>query len=625
MIRKRKEEEILEAVRFKVNDTIDNNYSKKVRKYTDFIYPSGISTLEPGYIIIDGSYTACLLCCNLPYQVPKTFLDDLINFKEGVEIYLKQRPVNNKAELIRDITQYLGFTKFKMNTGGEDQVDSGLQENALSHSKYIKKRLAEGDDFWFISLFIVVSADSSSNLDVKLKSVEGLLSGKDIFYKRADFRQLEAFLCTLPVGRQNQRMLDQTERNILSSGLCGFYPFTASSLSDPEGMLMGINQHDNGQVIIDIFDTMKYNNANMIILGGSGSGKTFTSQMFTGRFRMQKIPVMMICPLKGYEYRPLCENVGGNYFKICAGSKNTINMFDIRPVKNLENNDVSWLASKIQKLKINFSLMFPDISERELKLISTILKSVYEKKGITLDNASLFRQASESDFVSLTPQLKEMPVLADVQQEMFKSDELKKRAEEMEEFVTGSLSCFNGKTNIDLDNLYNVADISELDNPLIPLAMFMITDIYMDRIKADITQKKVLLLDEIWRLMKNLLSAEFVLEVFKTIRGYGGSAIGATQDIVDFFALEDGLYGKGIINNSQIKIVLRLETNAAKEVGPVLNLSEEEMIKVENFGRGNGLLYAGDNHLAMAFTPFETEHKLITTDRKEILRYRKEV
>lgn len=623
MIIKKKKDIDYETIRFQNEENKENAYAMKVRNYTDLIYPSGISTLDYGHINIDGCFTAGLLCINLPYTVPKIFLDEIINYGEGVEVYIKQRP-GNKAEIVRDITHYLGFTKYKINSGGDNQIDSGLQENALSHSVYMKKKLAEGDDIWFMSLFIIVSSDSAEGLEMKLKSVEGLLSGKDIFYKRADFRQLEAFLCTLPINRQNKRMIDQTERNILSSGLCSTFPFTSSSLSDPEGMFMGINSHDGNQVIIDIFDTIKYNNANMILLGGSGSGKTFTSQMFTGRFRMQKIPVMMICPLKGYEYRPLCENVGGNFFKICAGSPNTINMFDIRPVKSLENSDVSWLAAKIQKLKINFSLMFPGITDRELKLISIVIQRVYEQKGIILDNASIYQRTDEHDYISLNPKLKEMPILADVQKEMYKKEELKKRAEEMEEFVTGSLSCFNGQTNVDLNNLYNVADVSEMENDLIPLAMFMVTDIYMDRIKADITQKKVLLLDELWRIMDNSSAAEFVLEIFKTIRGYGGSAIGATQDIEDFLALEDGKYGRGLINNSQIKIVLPLLKSAAEAVQPILGLSEEEMVKVMFSEKGNGLLYAGYNHLSMKFTPFEMERKLITTDRKEILKFREE-
>ena len=621
MIHRKKNENSNLNIQFR-QDERENRYAKNLPKYMDFINPSGIDISDPSYIYIDGSYISCLLCTSFPYEVQQTFLEEIINFGEGVEVYIKE-VIGDKAEINRDITHHLGYTKYKM-SAGENQVDSGVQENAYSGSVYMKKGLAKGDDIWFFHVIVIVSAESAEKLKIKLRRVEGVLAGKDIFYKKADLRQLEAFLSTLPVNRADKRMMNETERNILSSDICSIYPFTSSSLSDPEGMFMGINAHDDSMVIIDNFNTDKYSNANMVLFGGSGSGKTFTSQMFTGRFRMQKIPVMMICPLKGFEYKPLCDNVGGNFFKFAAGTKDIVNMCDIRPTKNLERKDDSWLAGKIQKLKINFSLMFPDITSRELKLVDGVLKNVYELKGITMDNASIYRRSGDEGFFSLNPELKEMPILADIQREFAKKIELSKRAEEMEEFVTGSWCCFNGQTNVNLNNPYNVADISEMPPDLISLAMFMVTDIYMGHIKEDITQKKVLLMDEIWRLLGNPLTAEFALEIFKTIRGYGGCAIGATQDIEDFLALEDGKYGRGIINNSKIKIILQLEDLAAQAIQPILNLSEEEMTRVTHFKKGEGLLYAGSNHLAMKFTPFETEHKLITTDRREILKYRRE-
>jgi len=625
--RKKKKGEDLkpdDVIRLNVNPNkieISDNFLKSQKTYTDFIYPSGMEVMDPRYLLIDGAYTASLLCINLPYTIPQDFLEELLNAGEGVELFIDHMPVN-KATAVKDITHYLGFTKYKMAKGGDNQEDSGLQENAASHSVYMKKRLAEGDDFWYINLIVKVTAYSEKDLDEKLRKVEGIMAGKDIFCKRADFRQMEAFLSTLPISTQKAQIEKQTERNILSSGLCAMYPFTSSSISDAEGIFMGINEKDNNQIIIDIFDSQKYSNANMFLTGNSGSGKTFTAQMIANRFRMQKIPVMMICPYKGHEYRKLCEAVGGNYFRFAAGSSNTVNIYDIRETKNIERKEESWLAAKQQKLRMLHRLMLPGIDKSTLNKLEDLVKDIYYKKGIRMDdNASIF--VRKPGLISLTPKRKEMPILEDVYEAMKGRLDLESVREDLKSFVDGSMCFFNGQTNVDLDSIYTVADISDMPDEWISLAMTMITDIFWDRIKGDLTQKICLFLDEIWRVAgkkADPLVSTYIMEIWKIIRGYGGSAIAATQDIGD---LESDA-GKAIVNQSKIKIALQMEENEALILQRVLGLSEKETISITHFERGKGLLYAGNNHLTVNFMPFEGERRLITTDRKERLKYMEE-
>lgn len=349
--------------------------------------------------------------------------------------------------------------------------------------------------------------------------------------------------------------------------------------------------------------------------------------MLAGRFRMLKIPTMLICPLKGHEYKPLCDNVGGNFMKFTPGEKNNINIMEIRPTKQIGKEKASYLGDKLQKLKLAFSLLIPDITTRELRLLDAPLKLAYEKKGITMDNPSIYEEVASEKIINLRPKIKEMPVLSDAQREIREVTELKRIAEELEPLITGSLSFFNEQTNVDLENLYTVADISDMPDDLMAFSMFVILDVYWDRIKRDITQKKAVILDELWKLIGkagNSKVAEFVLEIFKIIRGYGGAAIGTTQDIQDFMMLEEGKYGKGIINASSIKIILGLEELDAASITEVLKLSEEEHAKVEKFKKGQGLLYAGHNHLVANFTAFKTEERLINTDRKKLLKYQED-
>lgn len=611
---------------YEVNSLQDNLYFQSIKDYTDLIFPSSVDVLHPSHICVDGAYITILLCIAYPYNVRKGWLDEIINFGEGVEIGI-YHAMQDKSKMIKDITTALGFTKHKIKEGGDNQVDSGVQQNALKASLYMKEELSKEDELYFINTFVKITADSPEALNDKLRRVESRLQSKSILSLRADCRQLEAFCTTLPIDMMDNRMEKQTRKNVLSSGLAAFYPFMSSSLTDDHGMFIGYNDHDNTPAILDQFNTAKYSNANAILCGRSGTGKTFLTQMLGGRFRMQKIPVMMICPLKGHEYKKLCNKVGGNYVRFAPGEKNNINIMDIRPVKFIGEEKASYLAEKLQKLKLAFSLIIPDMTTSELRMLDAPLKRTYEAKGITMENASIYENIAPEGKVSLRPRVKQMPILEDAQKEIAKVPALERIANELEPLITGSLSNFNQQTNIDLDSLYTVSDITDMPTDLIAFAMYVILDVYWDNIKMDLTQKKVVVMDELWKLIGtsgNAAVAEDVLNIFKTIRGYGGAAIGTTQDIVDFMMLEDGKYGKGIINASSIKIVLGLEAHEAAKIGEVLKLSSEEIIKIEKFKRGQGLILAGPNHFVANFTAFKTEERLINTDREKLLSYQNE-
>lgn len=365
-----------------------------VRSITDYIYPSGIDATNSDYVLIDGTYYSTLLCLDFPYYVGGAWLEDIINAGEGIEISLYHEP-QNKTKMIREITTQMGYTKFNIGKG-DIQKDSELQQNAFSHAGYIKKALAEGDDIWFVHLLIRISAYSKAELEQRSKQIESILAGKSIFYQRSDFRQMEAFLSTLPLYDFQETFKEQTARNILTSGLCSTYPFTAFELSDAEGVYVGNNEHNDSPVILDIFNTKKYTNANMCVMGTSGAGKTFTIQLLARRTRLQNIPVMMITPLKGFEYYNQCVELGGNFIRLSAGSKQRINLFDIRPSSGEfmeENQQTSLLHSKIQKLQLATSLLIPDIENIDKQRLDEKFLMLYDKKGITQDNASIYRKA----------------------------------------------------------------------------------------------------------------------------------------------------------------------------------------------------------------------------------------
>ncbi len=359
----------------------------------------------------------------------------------------------------------------------------------------------------------------------------------------------------------------------------------------------------------------------MILMGMSGAGKTFLLQLIASRLRQQGVQIFIVAPLKGHEFRPLCEAIGGTYIKLAPSSNDCINIFDIRR-KNLDTDaeigrlsvrDDSLLADKIARLHIYYSLLMPDMTPQERNHLDAALVEVYRRKGITYDNRSLF----EEDGVSYKP----MPTRADMLEILSENPDAKNLALVESRFVTGSAKRLGQATNVDLDNQFVVIDTSEIGKDLLAAGTFTATDFCTEKCKESRVKKKALILDELWALIgasSNPQAAEFVLECFKTYRAFGAAVIGATQDLNDFFALENGKFGRAILNNSRIKVVLPLEEEEAVRVKEVMGLSNEEMMQVIRSKRGEGLLCAGHNRISVAFQSTQLEYDWITTSRADL-------
>ena len=392
-------------------------------------------------------------------------------------------------------------------------------------------------------------------------------------------------------------------------------------MSDENGVLLGVNKHNNSLVIVDIFNSRVYKNANLAIIGTSGAGKTFTMQLLALRMRRKGTQVFILAPLKGHEFLRACKNVGGEFISISPASKQCINIMEIRRVDQTANaiidgviNENSILARKIQQLHIFFGLLIPDMTHEERQLLDETLIRTYALKGITHDNDSLIDPTDPEKY-------REMPILEDVYNLLIESQETRRMGNILNRLVHGSAKTFNQQTNVDLSNPYTVLDISELTGDLLTVGMFVALDFVWDKAKEDRTKEKAIFLDEVWQLIgssSNSMAAEFVLEIFKIIRGYGGSAVCATQDLSDFFSLDGGKYGKGIINNAKTKIILNLEDDEAMRVQDALKLTDAEIANIIRFERGNGLISTNSNHITVEFKASDLEKQLITTDRYEL-------
>ena len=419
-------------------------------------------------------------------------------------------------------------------------------------------------------------------------------------------------------------LYERSKRNLLTRGAASCYPFTSYEMCDDNGILLGVNKYNSSLIIVDIFNSMVYKNANMAILGTSGAGKTFTMQLMALRMRRKGIPVFIIAPLKGHEFHRACANVGGEFIQVSPASPHCINVMEIRQVDRTVNNlldgtgvQLSELAGKIQQLHIFFSLLIPDMNHEERQLLDEALIRTYNKKGITHDNASL-------EDPECTGRYREMPVLGDLYDILKDAPETKRMANILNRLVHGSASTFNQQTNVSLHNKYTVLDISSLTGDLLTVGMFVALDFVWDRAKEDRTEEKAVFIDECWQLLSGAgttgtrLAGDFILEIFKTIRGYGGAAVCASQDLNDFFNLDEGRFGKGIINNSKTKIILNLEDDEALRVQHTLHLSDAEVMEITHFERGSGLISTNNNNIMVEFKASPLEKDLITTDRREL-------
>jgi len=593
----------------------------------DFISPRGIDLTKSTYVIMDGLYYSFLYvkADGYPGSVRAGWMSMLINAGEGIDVDVHLRR-ESRSKTIDKVAQRIRLNRTKIKGIQDTSTDYEELTNSIQAGYYIKNGLANNnEDLFYMSVFITVSAKTLDEMLWRKQQIVDMMKSMDMQLSDCRFQQEAALRSVMPFLYIEPHLEKKSKRNVLTSGAASTYIFTSFEMSDDSGVLLGVNQHNNSLCVVDLFNTRKHKNANLNIIGTSGAGKTFTLQLLALRMRMRGIQCFTIAPIKGHEFHRACHRIGGSFVKIAPGSPHCINVMEIRHTVSPEATlidedspieDVSMLARKIQQLMIFFSLLIPDMTNEEEQLLDEALLKTYADFGITHDNDSLYE-----DMNAVPPKMKPMPILGDLYKNLQGNKMTERIAVILSRFVTGSAQSFNRQTNVDLSNKFIVIDLSELKGKLLPVGMVIALDYIWDKIKSDITEKKAVIIDEIWQLVgasSNKMAAEFCLTIFKTIRGFGGAAVAATQDLSDFFGLDDGRYGRAIINNSQNKIVLNLEYDEAEYVREVLKLSKTELRSITRFERGEALVCSGNNKVPVMVKASKSEQEMITTDRAEL-------
>ena len=590
----------------------------------EFATPKYIDLSRMNYIKMDGVYIAYLVVPTHGFRthVQAGWISLLVNAGEGIDIdiYLAKQP---KEKVSQSLGRHIRMNKSKIKDAQDTNDDFDDLAGSIHGGYYMKRGIANNEDFYYANILVTITGATKEILDWRVREMQKKMIAQDMTVQMCTFRMEDAFLSSLPLAAIEKNLHKWSRRNMLTSGAASCYPLTSFEMCDDNGILLGVNKHNQSLIMVDIFNSRVYKNANMAILGTSGAGKSFTLQLMATRMRRKGIQVFILAPLKGHEFFRTCNTIGGSFIQVSPSSKHCINIMEIRPVDTAATElidevvlDRSLLATKIDRLHIFFSLLIPDMNHEERQLLDETIIRTYQGFGITHDNDTLIDPDDPAG-----KRFKKMPILGDLYKLLIERDETKRMANIINRLVHGSASTFNQPTNVNLDNKYIVLDISELTGDLLTVGMFVALDCIWDKAKEDRTKEKAIFIDETWKLIgaaSNRMAAEFVLEVFKIIRGYGGSAICATQDLNDFFALEDGKYGKGIINNCKTKIVLNLEDDEADRVQDILGLSESERQAIVHFERGNAMISANKNNVTVEVKPSEKEKELITTDRREL-------
>ena len=592
------------------NKIINNNkekYKIKIKEgifnEKDFISPTYINLKNPKFLEIDDYFYSGIIIVNYYREYNELILKSLIetNVNMNISIFYEKQ---DTAKAIKELTYNIGNVGVELKQSSENRQDIDIAAFTYNDAKYIRKEIQiNNEDIYFFYIYLNVFSKDKKELEYNLDKIEGILQSKGLQTRRANFRQEQIFISCLPIFENNEDLKQIGKRNILTSGLISTYPFLSSSIVEEKGIYIGNNMYNNSLILIDRYNTNKYKNANMCIFGTSGAGKSFYTKLLILRNTLLGIEQYVIDPEK--EYNNIAKKLNGTIIKIGPTSENYINIFDIRK-ESIEENEHGYLATKIGKLIGFFNLIFGELNEEEKAILEEKLIETYKKKNITFNDKTLYKKGRFKT-------TKDMPILEDLYNNL-DDEKTKKFKIKLIPFIKGSLKFFNNYTNIELNKNLIVADVYELGEENMKYGMYLFTELFWDKIKINRKIKKAIYLDEIWRLIgvtSNKEVAKFIYKIFKTIRKYGGSSVAITQDISDLFSLENGTYGKSILNNSSIKTFFSLEEENIKVLSQYSNLSEKEKIEIKSLRRGECLTFVGDEHILINIEASHFEKEII--------------
>jgi len=573
----------------------EKEFQKGLASVFDLISPSSFE-LSFDHLRIEGLYAQSYYVFSYPRFIEANWLSPIINFDVTMDISQFIYPTSSEKimrVLKRKVAQMQSTIRMEAERGKVH--DPGI-ETSLQDAEQLRTELQRGQERYFqFGLYITIYADDQEKLKKVEKQLQSLLGGKLIITKRADFQMEQAFTSTAPL------CLDQVEifRNMNTSPLSTTFPFSSSDLTSNDGILYGINRHNDGLII---FDRFSLENANSVVFAKSGAGKSYAVKLEILRSLMIGSDVIIIDPEN--EYEALANTVGGTYLRVSLNSDRRINPFDLpKPIDEDEMKPGDLLRSAVINLSGLLKLMFGETTPVEDSIIDKALLDVYATRGITMETAN------PGDF--------KPPTMDDFYNVLSSMDGADKLSQRLQKYVTGTYAgIFNKETNVDLDEGMMVFCIRDLEEPLRPIAMYIILNYIWNRVRSRL-KKRILVIDEAWTMMRHKDSAEFLFGLVKRARKYYLGVTTITQDVEDFLNSD---FGKPIITNSSMQLLLKQAPSALEFLEKTFNLTQGERYMLLNSGVGQGLFFAGLKHVAIQIIASYTEDKIVTTNPEEILK-----
>ncbi len=556
----------------------------------DVIAPSSVE-VDFNFIRVGQNFYKTFFIVGYPRYVSPNWLSPLIDFSHSLNISMFIYPTSS-SDVLADIRRKTA----EMEATIASQIDQGLVPDAkvqaaLDDALGLMEELAKGvERFFQMSLYVTLYGENLAEIEQATKRLESTLASLLILPKTATLQMEDGFKSTIPLGIDNLFIA----RNMDTTSLSSTFPFTSATLSQDKGIMYGLNQQ-NGSLVV--FDRFTLENANEVVFGKSGSGKSFLIKLEAMRQFMFGTEVIIIDP-EG-EYEAVTKTLGGEYVVFTPTSPIKINPFDLAGLYKEEENE---LGLKILSLHGLLKIVMGELDSMSDAILDRALVETYRQKGITTDPATQKR----------TP-----PLLEDLYKVLLGMEEnhAQDLALRLEKFIKGSLSgIFNQQSNFDITNPFTVFSIRGLEDNLRSIAMHIILDFVWTRVKSNL-KKRLLILDEAWHLMKYEDSASFVYGIAKRARKYFLALTTATQDVQDFLSTD---YGKAVLSNSSIQVLLKQSPTEIELVAEIFYLSKGEKELLLSVDVGEGLFFAGQSHVVIKIVAAPFEKTLATTNPQDL-------
>jgi conjugal transfer ATP-binding protein TraC len=566
----------------------------------DLLYEDGISvqdkiapsSLEVDWndIKINDTYVRTIFVIDYKKAYPG-ILESLINYEEPIDVSMYYYPIDS-GEIVEKIRRKIAELEAALNMDLEGgKVPNAYIKVALQDALRQQEALASGAEKYFhFALYITIKSNDLQKLNNMTQTVLSDLSSKEMAAKIPTSKMESAFKSALPYAYDREKKT----RNMDTSSIAMTFPFTSSDLSQEKGILYGINTYNRGLIV---FDRFSMPNANMIVLAASGGGKSYFVKLEILRSLMLGTECLVIDPEN--EYEELCKGAGGSYLSFSQDGRNKLNPFELPAGVDSSEDE---LRLKELSLQGFFKIVFGALSTRDVSVLDRAVRMAYREKGITNDKAT---------FVNDPPRMEDLYKVLRAMEEM----EAQEMALKLERFLVGSASgIFDKRTNIEINNPFTVFSIRDLSEELRPLAMYLMLDFIWTKIKRE-RKRRILVIDEAWILMKYPDSALFINSIAKRARKYYLGLTTITQDVQDFLGTD---YGRAIVTNSSIQILFRQSPAGIDYLSGVFNLSDGEKAFLLSVPPGNGLFFAGNNHVSINVKASPVEHMLVTSNPTEL-------